>query len=504
MRSLFGVSPVLVLTFGSLFVLVAGLWIRNKAFQFWTSMLSLLVAFGLFLGLSQKASQDLFSGMIVHDPLAIFFGAFAVLATALVFVLSYSSHEIKADRRPEYYSILLALATGLCFMASANHFLMIYLAIETVSILSYTLAGFNREKSKSVEASMKYVVYGSMASAIMVFGLSLVFGVTGQYTLTGLREFFGTSEASAAPLLLWVGVLMSFAGLGYKISAAPMHMWTPDVYEGAPTPVSALLSVAPKAAGLALLIRFFVVGFGQNLAGSDLAIAPGNDASALGFHIVSSFNWPQFLLISSAFTMFMGNLAALGQTSVKRILAYSAIAHAGYMLMGLTTQTTAGLAAILFYTVVYCLMNVGAFWVAAKVSDTMGGDDLQHFKGLVQRRPLYAVCMAVFLFSLTGLPPFAGFIGKFYLFNAVLGREMYGLALIAGVNSVISLYYYVKIAKAMILEAPQLPFPQGKTPFESRSSRVFIVLLAVPNLVLGLYWEPLMNLVHEMLSVFAG
>jgi len=504
MRSLFGVSPVLVLTFGSLFVLVAGLWIRSKSFQFWTSMLTLLVSLGLFLGLSQNAAQDLFSGMIVHDSLATFFGAFAVVATALVFVLSYSSKEIKADRRSEYYSIVLALSTGLCFMASANHFLMIYLAIETVSILSYTLAGFNREQGKSVEASLKYVVYGSMASAIMVFGMSLLFGVTGQYTLTGLREFFASPAAETTPLLLWVGVLLVFAGLGYKISAAPMHMWTPDVYEGSPTPVSALLSVAPKAAGLALLIRFFVVGFGQNLAGSELAIAPGNDPTALAFNITPAFNWTQFLLISSVFTMFMGNLAALGQTSVKRILAYSSIAHAGYMLMGLTTQTAAGLEAIMFYSVVYCLMNVGAFWVASKVSDTMGGDELQHFRGLVQRRPLYAICMAVFLFSLTGLPPLAGFIGKFYLFNAVLGREMYGLALIAGINSVISLYYYVKIAKAMILETPQLPFPEGKTPFESCSSKVFIVLLAVPNLVLGIYWEPVMNLVRNMLRVFAG
>jgi NADH-quinone oxidoreductase subunit N len=262
--------------------------------------------------------------------------------------------------------------------------------------------------------------------------------------------------------------------------------------------------VAPKAAGLALMIRFFVVGLSQNIVGSDVAVNMSSDSSVLGFYVTEAFNWPYFLLISSVFTMFMGNLAALGQTSVKRILAYSSIAHAGYMLMGLTTQTGAGLTAILFYTVVYCLMNVGAFWIAGKVQDTLGGDDLLHFKGLIQRRPLYAVCMAIFLFSLTGLPPLAGFVGKYLLFAASLGREMYGLALIAAINSVISLYYYVKIAKAMILEAPQLPFPEGKTPFESRSSLFFIVLLAVPNLVLGLYFEPLLNLIRKMLSVFAG
>lgn len=504
MRSLFGVSPVLVLTFGSLFVLLAGLWIRSKSFQFWTSMLTLLAALGLYFGVGAHASQDLFSGMLSHDPFATFFGFFIVAAVALVLVQSYSSLEIHSDRRSEYYSILLAMATGLIFMTSANHFLMIYLAVETVSILSYCLAGFHREDTKSVEASMKYVVYGSMASAIMIFGMSLVFGVTGQYSLTGLREFFVETPSVDMPHLLWVGVVMVFAGLGYKVSAAPMHMWTPDVYEGAPTPVSALLSVAPKAAGFALLIRFFVVGFSQNIDGTDVAINAITNPTELGFYVTKAFNWPQFLLISSAFTMFMGNLAALGQTSVKRILAYSSIAHAGYMLMGLTTQTGSGLSAILFYSVIYCTMNVGAFWVAGKVRDTMGGDDLIHFKGLIQRRPLYAISMTIFLFSLTGLPPFAGFIGKYLLFSATLGREMYGIAIIAAINSVISLYYYVKIAKAMILEAPQLPFPEGKTPFESKSSMVFIVMLAVPNILLGIYWEPLMNLIQKMLSLFVG
>lgn len=503
MRSLLGVSPVLILSFGSLFVLTAGLWIKNKGFQFWTSFATLAASFLLVLGLSSHAPQDLFSGMILHDPFASFFALFAIGATALVFILSWSSQEVIADRRSEYFSLLLAMATGLIFMASSNHFLMVYLAVETVSILSYCLAGFNRERGKSVEASLKYVVYGSMASAIMIFGMSLVFGVTGQFTITGLREFFLFTPAAELPALLWLGVLMTFAGLGYKVSAAPMHMWTPDVYEGAPTPVSALLSVAPKAAGLALLTRFFVVGFSQSLEGVDAAVAM-NGPTALSFHVTSNFDWPQFLMISSIFTMFMGNLAALGQSSVKRILAYSSIAHAGYMLMGLTSGSEAGIAAIMFYAIVYCLMNVGAFWVAAKVTDTLGGDSLDHFKGLVHRRPFYAICMAIFLFSLVGLPPMAGFIGKYYLFQSILGRELYTLALIAAVNSVISLYYYVKIAKVMILDNPQLPFPEGETPFESKSSKAFVLLLAIPNVVLGLYWEPVMNFVESMLALFAG
>ncbi len=504
MKSLLGVSPVIVLTFGSLFVLTAGLWVKNKGFQFWTSLISLLVAFGVFYGLSGFASQDLFSGMLSHDPIASFFAMFSVAVTALIFVFSWSSKEIVADRRSEFFAILLAMTTGLVFMGSANHFLMIYLAVETVSILSYCLAGFHREKGKSVEASLKYVVYGSMASAIMIFGMSLIFGTTGHYSLTGLREFFASTDLSALPTMLWVGVLLTFAGLAYKVSAAPMHMWTPDVYEGAPTPVSAFLSVGPKAAGMALLIRFFVVGFSHSLAGTTVGIANINNPTAMAFQPLAVFDWPHFLMISSIFTMFLGNLAALGQTSVKRILAYSSIAHAGYMLMGLTAANGAGIAAIMYYVLVYCLMNVGAFWVAAKVNDTLGGDELEHFRGLVQRRPLYAVCMAIFLFSLVGLPPMAGFIGKYYLFQAILGRELYALALIAAVNSVISLFYYMKIAKAMILEEPQLPFPKGITPFESKSSKVFILLLAIPNIVLGLYWEPLMNMVRDMVALFVG
>jgi NADH-quinone oxidoreductase subunit N len=336
-----------------------------------------------------------------------------------------------------------------------------------------------------------------MASALMVFGMSLLYGVTGSLDLMGIREYLSTTAGDQIPAMLWVATALVFAGIGYKVSAAPMHMWTPDVYEGAPTPVSALFSVAPKAAGLALLLRFFITGYSVPVEGAA-------DSSYQSLQVIGNFGWPQFLMVSSVFTMFMGNLAALGQVSVKRILAYSSIAHAGYMLMGATTQTDLGVTSIAFYVLIYCLMNVGAFWVASKVEDSFGGDDLRHFRGLIYSRPFYAVVMAVFLFSLVGLPPFAGFIGKLYLFQAVLAREMYGFALFAAINSVISLYYYVKIIKAMFLEQPELRLPEGKTPFDSRAAMVFLTLLAVPNVVLGLYWEPVMKLASMATSIFVG
>ncbi|MBP7845286.1 MAG: NADH-quinone oxidoreductase subunit N [Proteobacteria bacterium] len=492
MPSLLIVSPALVLCLGGMCVLTLGLWIQSKAFVYGASLLSLAVAAILYISMIGKSSQDVFAGMLVFDPFALFFSLFSIAVVTAALLMSVGSKAIPDERRVEFNSILLALCSGLIFMVSANHFLMIYLAIETVSILSYTLAGFSREKSASVESSLKYVVYGSMASALMVFGMSLIFGITGHVDLLSIRSFFAQTPVETLPPLLWVAVLLVFAGIGYKISAAPMHMWTPDVYEGAPTPVTALFSVGPKAAGVALLVRFFVTGFSQSRG----------EAS---FEILGSFDWPKFLMYSSLFTMFMGNLAALGQVSVKRLLAYSSIAHAGYILMGTTTRTQEGLSAIVFYIILYCLMNLGAFWVTSKVEDAYGSDSLNQFKGLGRRHPFYGIAMAVFLFSLVGLPPFAGFIGKFYLFSAILKQGMYSFALLAAINSVISLYYYVKVVKVMFLEAPVgLDSVEQQNIFDCKTTVVFISLLAIPNLVLGIYWEPVMNLAQRVLGLFMG
>ena len=494
MNSLFIATPAMVLCFGSIAVLLMGLWIQSNAALLTVALSSLVGAGAVYSTMFGRPSQEAFAGLLVFDPFGLFFSCFAVAVTFLAIVVGAKSKEILPDRRAEFYSIMLALSTGLIFISTANHFLMIYLALETVSILSYTLAGFHRERKASVEASMKYVVYGSMASAIMVYGISLLYGVTGTLELTELRVFMSTAAAADIPLVLWASVLMIFAGMGYKISAAPMHMWTPDVYEGAPTPVSAFLSIAPKAAGFALLIRFFLTGFTLLPSGVQMP----------DFLVLGPINWPKLIMISAIFTMFMGNLAALAQTSVKRILAYSSIAHAGYALMGLTTQTQDGLFAVLFYLVVYCFMNLGAFWVTSKIEDVMGGSQLKFFRGLGTRQPLYGVVMVIFLFSLVGLPPFAGFIGKFYLFSSIIGREMYGFAVLAAMNSVISLYYYMKIAKALFLEAPEVPMPANVSGFNCLSTRILLVALAVPNFVLGIYWEPLAKIVRSALTLYWG
>jgi len=490
-ESLKYLGPNLALGVGSIFILMAGLWIKSSRFLTLIAALILAASTLLVLPIANLAPTQYFGGMLFHDAFSLFFMLFMPLVILFAVVMGHYSKELLADRKSEYICLLLGLATGLYFMSSANHFLMIYLGIEMVSILSYCLAGFHRERQESVEASMKYVVYGALASGIMIFGMSLIYAASGELTISGLRNFLSMTGNENMPYLFWTGVLFSFAGFGYKVSAAPMHMWTPDVYEGAPTPVAALFSVAPKAAGFALLIRFFVVGLSFSVVDTDTVLSFTKGAAQIAYSAGGTIPWSKLLMISAIFTMFMGNLAALGQTSVKRILAYSSIAHAGYMLMGLTTQSREGLAAILFYIFIYCTMNLGAFWVASIVEDETGGDSLKHFRGLIRKAPMVAILMAVFLFSLVGLPPFAGFIGKLYLFMAILGQQMYGLAVIAAVNSVISLYFYAKILKAMFLEGNEDKVVAFKAPIPA-AVLFFILLLAIPNVVFGLYWEPIM------------
>jgi len=278
---------------------------------------------------------------------------------------------------------------------------------------------------------------------------------------------------------------MVTVGFGYKIAAVPFHMWSPDVYEGAPTPVTAFLSVGPKAAGFAVLVRFFYTVF---------ASPDGADGM---WKLSSSVDWPFLFAVLSAVTMTVGNLVAINQRNVKRLLAYSSIAHAGYMLMGFVLLTTVGLKAILFYLVVYLFMNLGAFYVVVLVANGSRSEDISYFSGLGSRAPFAAVSLAIFLFALTGIPPFSGFIGKVYLFAEVINRGVYWLALVAALNSVISLYYYARIVKVMFLEDPT---QAGDLPL-ALVPRVMLAILVVPTLLLGIYWEPVIRVTEASVRI---
>jgi NADH-quinone oxidoreductase subunit N len=443
------------------------------------------ILFALMTPSSAGGGMGLFEGMVVLDGFAAFFKVLTALATAIVIFMSIDCAELKDRTQAEYYVFLLSVLLGMFLLSSATDIVMLYLSLELVSIPSYLLAGYLKGKASSTEASMKYVVYGATASGVMIYGFSLLYGMTGS---TQISVIGNALTAGTLPLPAMLAAVMVTVGFGYKIAAVPFHMWSPDVYEGAPTPVTAFLSVGPKAAGFAVLVRFFYTVFA----------AP--DAAGGMWHMTSSVDWTFMFAVLSAVTMTVGNLVAISQKNVKRLLAYSSIAHAGYMLMGFVLLTAAGLKAILFYLVVYLFMNLGAFYVVVLVENGSRDEDISHFSGLGSRAPYAAVSLAVFLFALTGIPPFSGFIGKVYLFAEVINKGVYWLALVAAINSVVSLYYYARILKVMFLEDPtqEEKLSVGFVP------RVMLAILVVPTLLLGVYWEPVIRIAESSVRILTN
>src|SRR5947208_1480297 len=445
------------------------------------------------LAITPEGNVPLFGGLIQHDPLRVFFGWLFLGAAALTVVIVPKSQQISPARLGEFLALLFALLLGMFLMASATDLLMIYLSVETVSLVSYVLTSFRRHDRKANEAALKYVIYGGVASGVMLYGMSILYGLFGTTHVTGqggigaqladvtsrlfLAHAFGGQPA--AQLALAVAVVFVLAGVGYKIASVPFHMWCPDVYEGAPTPFTAFLSVGPKAAGFAVAIRFFFAAFERQMPGG-------------GYAPITDLPWPAIIGIISAITMTLGNLTAIVQNNLKRMLAYSSIAHAGYLLMGLAAASTAGVQSILVYLIVYVLMNVGAFLVIIAVSRITGGEQITDFRGLGSKAPIAAFALTVFLFGLTGIPPFAGFVGKYLIFAAVVQRGGFWnvlLAVIGVLNSAVSLFYYARIIKAMYLEDAVDERPLAVPAVYTG----LLVALAVPVLALGLYWAPLVR-----------
>ncbi|MGE5753304.1 MAG: NADH-quinone oxidoreductase subunit N [Deltaproteobacteria bacterium] len=429
-------------------------------------------------------AASLFEGMVALDGFAVFFKALTALATIVVIFMSMDSAELSGKSQAEYYVFLLSVLLGMFLLSAATDLVMLYLSLELVSIPSYLLAGYLKGRESSNEASMKYVVYGATASGVMIYGFSLLYGLTGT---TQIGEIGRALAAGKTALPLYLSAVMVTVGFGYKIAAVPFHMWSPDVYEGAPIPVTAFLSVGPKAAGFAVLVRFFYTVF----ASPDGAGGP--------WTLSSSVDWTLLFAVLSAATMTVGNLVAVSQKNVKRLLAYSSIAHAGYMLMGFVLLTPAGIQAILFYLVVYLFMNLGAFYVVILVANGTRSENISDYAGLGSRAPFAAVSLAIFLFALTGIPPFSGFIGKVYLFAEVINRGVYWLAVVAALNSVVSLYYYARIVKVMFLEDPVEKAELAVPVFP----RALLCLLAVPTLLLGIYWEPVIRVAANSVKLLA-
>jgi NADH-quinone oxidoreductase subunit N len=440
--------------------------------------------------LAQGGTEVLvFGTMVAVDPLATFFKIIILVSAILIVVFSLSSSELQPAGRTlgEYYALLAGLTLGMVLMAGASNLLMMYLAIELSSISSYILAGYTREAPDASEASLKYVIYGALSSGLMLYGISVLYGLTGSLDLYTINRVLASGGINDVTLLV-AGVLV-LAGFGYKISAVPFHFWTPDVYEGAPITITAFLSVASKAGGFALLLRFFKVSFVDTATSG---AEPGVWES------IGGFDWPAIIAMLSVLTMTLGNLVAVWQNNMKRLLAYSSIAQAGYMLMGVVVLSNEGLSAIMIYFAAYLFMNLGAFYVVMLVANVTGSEDVEDYKGMAARSPFMAFSLSVFLISLTGLPPTVGFVGKLYLFAALLDQAWIWLAVVGALNSVISLYYYVKVIRNMYLRAGE----GSMTAITIGGAQMAtMVVLLVPTILLGLYFAPLAELAQASVRI---
>jgi len=466
---------------------------RSPAVVAGAVLAGLLAAGVLVLG-ETGVHASIFGNMIAVDPFACYFKLAIVLTAVLIVAFSLESAELNTGGRKlgEYYALVVALTLGLVLMAGASNLLMMYLSLELSSLSSYILSGYTKEAPDSSEASLKYVIYGALSSGLMLYGISIVYGLSGSldlYTINQALPQVLAKGGSAMYTLLIAGIL-TIAGFGYKISAVPFHFWAPDVYEGAPITITAFLAVASKAAGFAMMIRFFKVTF---IDTSVLTLPPGTWATLQGFR------WYDLIAAISVITMTAGNLIAIWQNNLKRLLAYSSIAHAGYMLTGVVVLSNDGLAAIMLYFGVYLFMNLGAFYVVMLIANKTGSEDIEDYKGMGARAPFLAVALAIFLVSLTGLPPTAGFIGKLYLFAALINHGWVWLAVAGALNSVIALYYYVRVFRNMFLRGDAdaaAPLVFGKV------QTATVLVLVVPTLLLGVYFTPLADLAQASVKIF--
>jgi NADH-quinone oxidoreductase subunit N len=447
--------------------------------------------FALFTSAYQlsTSAQSLFFGVLVIDPMAAFFKCFLILAAFLILLTAANSRELAQSHLGEFYALLLGVTLAMSFLAASIDLLMLYLSLEMVSVGSYILVGYLKNDRQSNEASLKYLLFGTVATGSMLYGITLLYGLTGTTKIIAIRNVLSTGLAAGdnSPMLI-VSIVLIIAGFGFKIAAVPFHFWCPDVYSGAPTPVTAFLSVAPKAAGFATLIRFFFTG----LAGTS---GEGNYFIPAGF-----INWQVLVIAISIITMTLGNIAALRQENMKRMLAYSSIAHAGYILMGVVVLTAQGLESVVIYLITYLFMNLGAFVIVLEIFNRTGSFDLKDYRGFYRRSPFLTIAMTVFMLSLMGIPPFAGFFGKLYVFGAAVNKNLAWFAVVGALNSVVAVYYYARVIKTMIIESSD-DMSRIRIPW---FSHVVVWILLLPTIGMMLFWNWIQQFAISSMKLFLG
>jgi NADH-quinone oxidoreductase subunit N len=476
------VAPEMVVLVTALLVMLVDLFLdrEQKSRLAWLSLVGVVAAAGLSYYIwdgSDPALQD----MLVADGYALFLNLVILAAAALALLFSVDYVRRTGLAQGEYYTLLLLSTTGMMLMAAAINLMTTFLALEILSIALYVLVGLNRADRRSGEAALKYLLLGAFASGFLLYGMALVYGQAGTTSLAGVRAT--VLGAQGIPALLAVGLGLMIVGFGFKVALVPFHMWTPDVYQGAPTSVTAFMSVGAKVAGFAALGRVVLYAFGDRYA-----------------------DWVWALAVLAALTMTVGNLAALRQTHLKRMLAYSSIAQAGYILVGLAAGNALGTSGLLFYLFSYAFTNVAAFAVVLAVGRLAGsaeaGETMEDFAGLATRKPGLAAAMALFMLSLAGVPPLVGFLGKLYVFSAAVQANLTWLAILGVINSVISAYYYLRVVVAMYMRDGKAP--EGAAAPVSPALQVGVGLSAVAVVILGVWPGPILDLARVTVAGLLG
>ena len=481
-ESLISLSPQLLLLVWALLVLGLDLVVKKAkdglAYLALAGFVPPLVA-AIYL-LLQGTNQSLFSNMVRVDAFSLYFAIIACLAAGLVVLASMEYMKARTRYRGEFYGLLLLAALAMTLMASSTNLIMIYLSIEFMSLTSYVLVGYFRDDAKSSEGGLKYFLFGAVTSSLMLYGMSLMYGATGTTDLAEISSALTSMQATMPPLrwLILPAILLMLAGFSFKMALVPFHQWSPDAYEGAPTPVATLLSVGPKAMGFSVLLRVLITAVPQ-----------------------FEFDWVAILMGISLVTMTLGNLTAMRQTNIKRMLAYSSIAQAGYILVGVVSIVpfTVGIHGVLLYLMAYLFTNAGVFIAVIAFSHVTNSDEISDYAGLVRRAPALAAVMVIFFMSLAGLPPTAGFVGKLFVFGAAVQAGYYYLAIIGVLNSVISVVYYFNVVRQMFFLAP----PSEERLSLPRFPLAAAIICVVMVMVIGLYPQPLIDLVGRSVTVLA-
>lgn len=463
--------PEMILAAGALAVLLLEIFIPKawKASLAWVTV-GILAATGIALIPAVGENFTIARGLLAIDGFGLFFKALFLLSAIITVLMSPRYLDIERSSPGEYYFLVLCATLGMMCMAGGIDLITLFIGLETMAVSFYILAGYLRPNRRSNEAAVKYFVLGAFSLAILLYGMSLLYGLTGTTHLRDIATALGAAEPG---LLLPLAVILLVAGLGFKIAAVPFHMWAPDVYEGAPTPITAFLSVGSKAASFAMLLRIFVEAL------------PAFRLDGLGMAWGTPFGWAIFFYLLAIVTMTVGNLAALTQTNTKRMLAYSSIAHAGYLLIGVVAGTTRGITAALLYLVVYTFMQFGAFAIVVMLRRTDAiGDELKDLSGLYAAHPAAAIAMLIFMLSLGGIPPTAGFMGKLWIFGAAIDAGYVWLAVIGVLNSALSLYYYIRVVVYMWISEPS----PGTPPFTvSPALAVVLAVAVIGSIAFGVY-----------------